>query len=296
MILFLELAFLFAIGSTCGWVGELFYRRIVNGVTEEGKWVNPGFLVGPCLPLYGICLVVGYNISAFIAPVMPAGLFGKFLAFVIMAVIITVIEYITGLIFIVGMKVKLWDYTNEWGNIKGIICPKYTLIWLSLAAIYYFFVHSHITGMLEWFAKNLAFSFVLGFFYGIFVLDLVYSFRIVYKVTKFARDTKITVHYDEFRSNMNELRVLKEHKPQFFFTLRADVPISVALKDYSMKLKKVSGEEYMEKFDEYRKELKSYNEEKIKLQIETMGDLIKGVKEVEKNIEAEIKKKAKGKK
>lgn len=41
MNVFLILAFLFFIGSTVGWVLELFYRRIIS--TKE--WINPGFLV-----------------------------------------------------------------------------------------------------------------------------------------------------------------------------------------------------------------------------------------------------------
>lgn len=49
MNVFLTLAFLFFIGSIVGWILELFYRRIVS----NGKWINPGFLVGPYLPLYG---------------------------------------------------------------------------------------------------------------------------------------------------------------------------------------------------------------------------------------------------
>lgn len=35
MNLFLTLAFLFSIGSTFGWVLELFYRRFVSGANTE---------------------------------------------------------------------------------------------------------------------------------------------------------------------------------------------------------------------------------------------------------------------
>ena len=50
---FLTFIFIFFIGSTAGWVLELFYRRI-----DHGKWVNPGFLVGPYLPIYGFGLCI----------------------------------------------------------------------------------------------------------------------------------------------------------------------------------------------------------------------------------------------
>ena len=51
------------------------------------------------------------------------------------------IEYFAGLIFIKGMHVKLWDYSDEKFNIQGIICPKFTFFWYLLSAIYYFLIH-----------------------------------------------------------------------------------------------------------------------------------------------------------
>ena len=44
---FLKLAFLFYIGSSLGWVLELFFRRFISGNNPERKWINPGFMVGP---------------------------------------------------------------------------------------------------------------------------------------------------------------------------------------------------------------------------------------------------------
>ena len=59
MNVFLTLAFLFFIGSVIGWGLELFFRRIIS----KGEWINPGFLVGPYLPLYGFGLCVFYLLS-----------------------------------------------------------------------------------------------------------------------------------------------------------------------------------------------------------------------------------------
>lgn len=59
MNMFLTLAFLFFIGSMIGWVLELFYRRMIS----EREWINPGFLVGPYLPLYGFGLSTFYLLS-----------------------------------------------------------------------------------------------------------------------------------------------------------------------------------------------------------------------------------------
>ena len=56
----------------------------------------------------------------------------------ITGVVMTVIEFIAGLIFIKGMKIKLWDYTNRKGNFMGIICPLFSCIWLVAGAAFYF--------------------------------------------------------------------------------------------------------------------------------------------------------------
>lgn len=58
MNLFLTIAFLFFIGSMAGWVIEVVFRRFFSSANPERKWINPGFLSGPYLPLYGFSLCV----------------------------------------------------------------------------------------------------------------------------------------------------------------------------------------------------------------------------------------------
>ena len=102
----LVLLFLFFIGSLIGWVIELFFRRFCspNGRTTK-KWVNPGFLVGPYLPLYGSGLCVLYMLASINLSFLDEHpIIEKIVLFVFMAIAMTVIEYITGLIFIKGMK------------------------------------------------------------------------------------------------------------------------------------------------------------------------------------------------
>ena len=102
---------LFVIGSLVGWVIELFFRRFVS----QKKWMNPGFLTGPYLPIYGSGVVVLYAISN-----MPLGISIKAWDIIVRIVIIgvgmTLIEFIAGLIFIKGLKVKLWDYSDGKGS------------------------------------------------------------------------------------------------------------------------------------------------------------------------------------
>ena len=61
---FLILAFLFFVGSTFGWILEVFFRKFFSRNNPEHKWINPGFCTGPYLPLYGSGLCVLYLIAS----------------------------------------------------------------------------------------------------------------------------------------------------------------------------------------------------------------------------------------
>ena len=174
MNVFLVFAFLFFIGSTFGWVLELFYRRFFSRNNPDRKWINPGFCTGPYLPLYG----TGLCFLFMIASVQRYINFGNYyvnIAFLLvsMAAAMTVIEYIAGIMMLKNSHIRLWDYSREWANIQGVICPKFSFYWGILGAVYYFFIHPYIIDALYWLAENLAFSFVIGMFFGVFIIDAV---------------------------------------------------------------------------------------------------------------------------
>lgn len=209
---FLIITFLFMVGSMSGWVLELFFRRFISTKNPQRKWINPGFLTGPALPLYGFGLVALFIMSLlpYVGTDNNITLKIAMIAVIAMGVMMTVIEYIAGLIFIKGLKIKLWDYTDEWLNIQGVICPKFSVIWTVLAAVYYFFIQQYVVKLVKWFADNIAFTFVVGMFYGIFLIDLFYSLNVVGKVRRFAVDNGIIVKYEvlkeEIRRDTDDIR------------------------------------------------------------------------------------------
>ena len=140
----LVILFLFFIGCVMGWCIEVIFRKFISKSNPSHKWINPGFLIGPYLPLYGSGLVVLYLLSLIhIDAVDSHPVLQKILVILIMTIAMTVVEYIAGRIFIIGMNIKLWDYSDEWGNIQGIICPRFSFFWGVIAALYYFFLHPH---------------------------------------------------------------------------------------------------------------------------------------------------------
>lgn len=136
MRLSLVLAFLFFIGSCFGWVLELLYRNLTH---RHKKWINPGFCTGPYLPIYGFGLCTLFLLASLENLHLIANpVWNRVVLFIAMAVAMTLIEYIAGLACLKYLKVRLWDYSNLWGNIQGIICPLFSFFWAALGAAYYF--------------------------------------------------------------------------------------------------------------------------------------------------------------
>lgn len=226
----LILAFLFYIGSSFGWILELFYRRM-----DSKKWINPGFLTGPYLPIYGIGLCILFLLSFIDMSFIGNSIWQNVLVIIFMGIAMTAIEYIAGLIFIKGMKVKLWDYSEMWGNLDGIICPLYTFFWTVLSAIYYFFIQSHIIDAIQWLSNNLAFSFEVGFFFGILTIDIVHSTNLVIKLRKFAKENHILVKFEELKKSIREDQEKRKEKINYLFAFKTTKMLADTLTEYKEK-------------------------------------------------------------
>ena len=163
--IFLHLSFLFIFGSVLGWVLEVFFRRIVHK-----KWVNPGFLKGPYLPIYGIGIVILYVVASVKLPI-DSSVATYILKTLAIGFLMTAVEYIGGVIFIKKAGIKLWDYTDRLYNCQGLICPLFSSIWTFLGAIYLVFFHSFAIKLTYYFSSSIIYPFILGSFTSIFLLD-----------------------------------------------------------------------------------------------------------------------------
>ena len=232
MNLFLSLAFLFFIGSIAGWVIELFFRRFISDANPERKWINPGFCTGPYIPLYGFGLCLMYLIAGLEKyNLIKSPFWNKVVLFIIMAFCMTAIEYIAGILCLKIVKVRLWDYSNEFGNIQGIICPKFSFFWALLGAVYYFLIHPNIIKAIDWLSNNLAFSFVIGLFFGIFIIDVAHSAQLTAKLKKYAEDNNVIVKYETLKSNIRSRYDNTKLKYNFFHPFRSDRPLPEHLKE-----------------------------------------------------------------
>ena len=169
---------LFAIGSLIGWIIELFFRRFVS----QKKWMNPGFLTGPYLPIYGFGIGVG----------------------------MTVVEFIAGLIFIKGLKVKLWDYSDRKGNIMGIICPSFSLIWLVVGSLYYFLLNPFLVEGISWISENLIYTYFVGMVMGAMAVDFAYSIHLATKLKEYKEIANL--RFEDFKKELkNRLKNIRKN-------------------------------------------------------------------------------------
>lgn len=229
MSIFLILAFLFFIGSVLGWGLELLYRNLTG---RPEKLVNPGFCTGPWLPIYGFGLCVLYLLATLDQyPLTGNPFWNKVLLFFAMAVCMTLIEYLAGLFCLKFLKVRLWDYSDLWGNVQGIICPAFSLAWAVLGAVYYFLIHPHILDALRWLSRNLAFSFVIGMFFGVFLIDVAHSANLVVKLKAFAEDNDVIVRYEELKTHIRAAREKSHAKYHFFLPFRSERPLNEHLRE-----------------------------------------------------------------
>jgi len=186
---------LFVIGSLLGWVIELFFRRFVS----QKKWMNPGFLTGPYLPIYGFGVAVLYAVSN-----IPLKIDNQVIDIIIRIIIIgvgmTLIEFIAGLIFIKGCGIKLWDYSNRKGNIMGIICPSFSLIWLVVGSLYYFLLNPVLVLGISWISENLIYTYFIGAVIGAMIVDFAYSIHLATKLKQFKELQNL--RFEEFKKEL----------------------------------------------------------------------------------------------
>lgn len=239
MNLLLTLGYLFFFGAVVGWCMEVVFRRQFSGANPEKKWINPGFCTGPYLPIYGFGLCALYLLAGMEGKLPISSDFWRKSALIFaMALSMTAIEYVAGLLCLKVAKVRLWDYSDSWGNIQGIICPLFSAMWAALGAFYYFCIHPYIQGVLDWLSGHLGMSFFLGFFFGVFVLDVTHSAQLVVKLRQWAQENHMVVRYEALKAHIRHRTDAQKRRYRFCLPFLTDRPITEHLREMRESLDK----------------------------------------------------------
>ncbi|KJR48837.1 membrane protein [Desulfosporosinus sp. I2] len=121
---------LFSFYAFAGWVMETIYRTI-----KQRRVVNPGFLVGPFLPIYGFFTTL---VICFSGSLSKLAWEWQFLGFVFLS---TLLEYVAGWFFERFFHLQLWDYHTTPFNLKGRIALPFSLLWGILGLVFHLIIH-----------------------------------------------------------------------------------------------------------------------------------------------------------
>lgn len=127
----------FIIYSIAGWVLESLYRSFC-----ERKLINTGFLYGPFCPIYGIGAIIMFLfLEKFQGRVL--------ILFLIAFFVLSVWEYIVGVLLEKIFKTRYWDYSNQKMNIKGRVCLFNSICWGVLGVLFIMYIHPYVEKNIE---------------------------------------------------------------------------------------------------------------------------------------------------
>lgn len=139
---YLDIFLLFAWYSCLGWIMETIYASITHK-----KFVNRGFLNGFFCPIYGLGAVLIIISSTWVGTIFSGALAAGTFSVVAAVILVTALEYITGFMLEKVFHCKWWDYSEDFANLHGYICLKYSLLWGALALVLLQVVHPGIAGL-----------------------------------------------------------------------------------------------------------------------------------------------------
>ena len=82
------------------------------------------------------------------------------------------------------------------------------------------------------FTNHIEFSFVVGFFYGVLCVDLIYSLNVMTKIRLFARENKIIIYLGEVQQNIRLKNEENKEKLHFWLTMKSEqIPLLEHLRE-----------------------------------------------------------------
>ena len=126
---FLEIIIYFITYSFLGWVMESIFRSI-----SEKKIINTGFLKGPFCPIYGVGAIIMLLFLKKFADNLAV-------LFIVSVVVLTIWEYLVGVLLEKLFHTKYWDYSKNKFNFQGRICLMNSIFWGVLGVVFVKYIH-----------------------------------------------------------------------------------------------------------------------------------------------------------
>ena len=222
--MFYSYCILFFIYSFLGWIMEVTLTLITNK-----KFVNRGFLLGPCCPIYGCgCILLNLLLHNYTNNIL--------VLFILTMFTCSSLEYITSFLMEKIFKLRWWDYSQMKFNINGRICletmtPFSILGVLTIKYATPFFI-TNINKLSE--KTILIISIIL---ITLFIIDVIISLTIVFKLKFVSKNIK----KDSTLDIKNAIKKFIKNDIYVYERIIESFPnLTKSLKEKALKLKKKS--------------------------------------------------------
>lgn len=190
----------FIVYSLIGWAIESLFKSYL-----QKKWINTGFLNGPFCPIYGIgALIMLIFLDSY---KMNLGL-----VFIIGFVVLSIWEYLVGLLLEKVFHTKYWDYSESKFNIEGRVCLFNSMCWGILSVLFIRFWHPFISEKIDMIPQNILIS-VVAILLAYILGDIIQS--TVKAKTLDKKLEKLKELNETIKEKLSELNNIKITKPDY---------------------------------------------------------------------------------
>ena len=188
-----EIILYFIIYSFLGWIMESTFRTI-----KEKKIINTGFLKGPFCPIYGFGAIIMF---LFLDQFENKPI----LLFFIAMIILTIWEYIVGVLLEKIFKTKYWDYSDHKFNFQGRICLTNSIYWGVLGVVFVKYIHPFIQGIISKVDIQILY-YISSIITVVFLVDMIASIIKVKNIS--IKLEKIEELNKEIKEKLKEIKML----------------------------------------------------------------------------------------
>lgn len=186
----------FLIYSFFGWVLESVFKSLL-----EKKWINSGFLMGPVCPIYGFGALIMTLLNTFKSNVI--------ITFIAGVIILSIWEYIVGVLLEKFFNTKYWDYSDKPFNIAGRVCLENSIYWGILAVIFIYLIEPNVNKVILSIDTNIV-IYLNILIYAYMLTDIIIS--IVKTKNIELKIEKITEIGDKLKEKLEELDEVTDAK------------------------------------------------------------------------------------
>ena len=201
MIVIEKYIYIFFVYSISGWIMEC-----IRGWIKTGKFVNRGFLIGPCLPIYGVGLLL---ITIFLGKYVN----DLIVLFFMSIILCGILEYFTSWAMEIFFNARWWDYHNRKYNINGRICLETLIPFGFIGTILLKYINPVILSVFERIPEHVI-KIILLILLIVLFIDYFISFVVISRFGKLVRNVEKEKDNTEEMSNMVK-KVTKEKIENF---------------------------------------------------------------------------------